>query len=232
MNLDHLINKYKITKYKDPLTAVKIKDLDPAVIDNVKTAILNSYDVTDPKYSTKEWVFQDTRRIVANSKYNPLENQLFTDLDFDNLLSNICSPIIEQIQHILPDYIPVITQLATILPSQKLQWHIDVFLYQQFSNKLHIPIITNPGAFFDVFLEGQVTRVNMTSGSVWNINNLALHRSINTGEHYRTHLIIDFMREDTINELLNLDINFFHTKIPQMSDVEKSSLELLIKKYS
>ena len=232
MNLESLINKYKIKKYKEPLTAVKIKDLDPAVFDNVKTSILNFYDVTDPKYSTKEWVFQDTRRIVSNSKYNPLETQLFTDLDFDNSLSNICSPIIEQIQYTLPEYIPVITQLATILPSQKLQWHIDVFLYQQFTNKLHIPIITNPGAFFDVFLNEQVTRVNMTSGSVWNINNLALHRSVNTGEHYRTHLIIDFMEKNTIDELSELNINFFHTRIPEMSSIEKSSLEALAKKYS
>jgi hypothetical protein len=232
MNLESLINKYKIKKYKDPRSVVKIKDLDPEVFDNFKSSILNTYNLTDLKYSTNEWVFYNTRRIVANSKYNPLSNQLFTDLDFDNSLSVICDPIVEQIYQILPNHVPVITQLATIIPQQKLQWHIDVFLYQQFTNKLHIPIITNPGSFFDVFLDEQIIRTHMPAGSVWNINNLALHRSINTGEHYRTHLIIDFMEKNIIDELLELNINFFHTKIPSMSSIEKSSLEILVKKYS
>jgi len=232
MNLENLLNKYKIEKYQSPKSAVKIKELEFNTFDKFKTSILNSYDLIDPIYSTKEWVFFDTRRIVAASKYHPLKNQLFTNLDFDQKLSNICIPIVEEIQQLLVGYVPVVIQLATILPRQKLQWHIDVFLYQQFTNKIHIPILSNPDAFFDVFRDDEINRVNMIESSAWNINNLALHRSINTGNQFRTHLIIDFMKQDTIDELLELGINIFHTKIPELSTLEKTQKEILIKKYS
>jgi Aspartyl/Asparaginyl beta-hydroxylase len=232
MNLENLINKYKITKYQEPKCAVKIKDLDPNTFHTFKTSILDSYDLTDPKYSTKEWVFLDTRRIVAANKYHPLKNQLFTELDFDQKLSKICTPIVEHIQQQLIGYVPVVTQLATLLPQQKLQWHIDVFLYQQFTNKIHIPIVSNPNSFFDVFWDNNVSRVNMPETSVWNINNLALHRSINLGTQFRTHLIIDFIKQDTIEELTELGVNVFHTKIPEVSAVEEMQKIMLRKKYN
>jgi hypothetical protein len=160
-----------------------------------------------------------------------LKNQLFTELDFDQNLSDICSPIVEEIQKLLIGYVPVVTQLATLLPQQKLQWHIDVFLYQQFTNKIHIPIISNEDSFFDVFYENKINRVNMLESSAWNINNLALHRSINLGLKFRTHLIIDFMKQDTIEELLESDINAFHTKIPELSIVEETQKKLLMQQY-
>jgi len=231
MNLENLISKYKILKHQDPKSTVKIKDLDLGVLDSIRTSILKSYNLSDPIYSTKEPVFYDTRRVVADSKYNPLDNQLFTNLEFDQKLSEICSPIVDQIQQVLPGHVPVITQLATILPQQKLLWHVDVFLYHQFSNKLHIPIVTNTNAFFDVFDNDKVSRKNMTEGSIWNINNLALHRSINNGENFRTHLIIDMMKQETVDDLLSLGINFFHTRLPKMTEIEQSSLDDLKKKY-
>ena len=233
MNLEKLINKYKIEKIMNPLSTIKVEDLDLDMFNSVKSSILNSYNLTDPIYSTKEWVFFDTRRIVAKSEFNPLANQIFSNLDFDNSLSSISLPIVKKIQtDILPGYIPAIIQLATLLPQQKLEWHVDVFLYQQFSNKLHIPITTNKDSFVDLFNGNNVIRNHMTEGSVWNINNLELHRSINLGTTYRTHLIIDFMKEETVTELLNLGIDFFHTKIPRLSDFEQNSKDLLIKKYS
>lgn len=224
MSLDHLVNKYKNKKIGDPRDAIKIADINLTLLDSVRDSITNTYDLTDPVYATKEHVFFDTMRIVADNNYNPKKNQIFSNLDFDHALNRISIPIVEEIQKVIPGCVPVLTQLATILPQQTLKWHIDVFMYQQFTNKLHIPIITNPNTFFEVFVDGKINRINMTAGGIWNIDNLAIHRSVNRGDAFRTHLIIDVMEETTLNELLDTGIDFFHTKLTSMSDKESAAL--------
>lgn len=227
MSLEHLVDKYKNKKIGNPRDAIKIADLDATLLDSVRDSITTTYDLTDPAYATKEHVFFDTRRIVADSKYNPKKNQIFSNLDFDHALNRISTPVVEQIQTLIPGYVPVLTQLATILPRQSLKWHIDVFMYQQFTNKLHIPIITNPNALFEVLVDGKVNRINMTAGGIWNIDNLVIHRSINYGDTFRTHLIIDVMDEITLNELSATGIDFFHTKLISMSNNESVALSEL-----
>lgn len=232
MNLENLISTYKNNKIGNPDSAVIIKDLTPRVLSSVVNLITANYNPEDKKYATKERVFYDTRRIVARSNYNTNSNQIYSSLDFDDKLAEIVQPIVNEINVVLPSVVPVLMQLATLLPSQSLQWHTDVFLYQQFTNKLHIPLISNSESFFEVFVKDTfVKRVNMIPGLIYNIDNLALHRSINNGGSMRTHLIIDVMELSTLETLLNTGINFFHTKLPAMSEIEKVSLEKLTLKY-
>ena len=232
MNLEDLVIKYKNSKTGNPIGAVSIKEILPTVLSSVVESITANYNLEDEKYATKEQVFYDTRRIVARSNYNKKSDQIYSNLDFDDALTEIVNPILTEINQVLPTSVPVLMQLATILPSQSLSWHIDVFLYQQFTNKLHIPLISNPKSFFDVFVKDEyVKRTNMIPGLIYNIDNLSLHRSINNGNSIRTHLIIDMMEKSTLESLLDTGINFFHTKIPRMSEVEKVSLEKLSLKY-
>jgi hypothetical protein len=233
MNLENLISTYKNNKIGNPDSAVPIKDLPLDVLSSVVNLIAANYDLEDEKYATKEKVFYDTRRIVARSNYNKNSNQIYSNLDFDDKLTEIVQPIVKEINVVLPSVVPILTQVATLLPGQSLQWHTDVFLYQQFTNKLHIPLISNSDSFFDVFVNDSfVKRINMTPGLIYNIDNLALHRSINKGSSIRTHLIIDVMELSTLDALLNTGINFFHTKLPAMSEIEKVSLEKLSLKYN
>jgi hypothetical protein len=232
MNLENLAKTYKIKKVGYPKDAISIADISLNLLDNVQASILNTYNLTDAIYSTKEHVFFDTRRIVASSKYNPKLAQIFSNLDFDYTLNNIVEPVVKRIQEIIPGSVPVLTQLATILPQQNLKWHIDVFLYQQFTNKLHIPIITNSDAFFEVIVDDTVNCINMTRGAIWNINNLALHRSVNRGNTYRTHLIIDVMDENILGYMLETGIDFFHTKLESMSIAEQEIIKKLKAKFN
>lgn len=228
MNTDQIIKKYKNIKIGNPNSACVIDTIDDKILTKVAKKVISTYDLEDEIYATKESVFYDTRRIVARNEYNKVSNQLFTNVDFDDNLLEIIKPITSHICKSIPEQQPVLIQLATLLPEQSLKWHIDVFLYQQFTNKLHIPLFTNAQSFFDVFQEtGIINRTNMKTGNIYNINNLKLHRSINKGNSYRTHLIIDFMNRDVLQDLLEIDINFFHSKIDYMSDFEKSNLELL-----
>lgn len=233
MNLEDLVEEFKHVKVGNPISCCPVYKLPDNVLNTFTEQIKARYDLTDDKYSTKEQVFYETRRIVAKSKYNKETSQFYSSMDFDDDLTKLSIPIVEEINKFLPDYVPALCQLATILPGQQLKWHIDVFLYQQFTNKLHIPIETNTESYFDVFVnDDYVDRVNMKVGSIYNIDNLALHRSINKGSNPRTHLIIDVMKRETIEKLCDMDINFFHTRLPSMSEQEKASLELLRKKYN
>lgn len=231
MNLEYLVTNYKKDKIGNPQSIVEIGDIPSSVTETVINSVLSSYDLEDEKYSTKENVFFDTRRIVARNNYNKRSEQLYSNLDFDDNLIKISQPIIQEINAILPAYVPLLMQIATILPGQSLKWHIDVFLYQQFANKLHIPLITNDESFFDVYINDKVHRTNMKVGKIYNINNLALHRSINSGSTSRSHLIIDFIDTETLNVLVDSGVNFFHTRLDSMSKKEETAIMELYKKY-
>lgn len=221
MNIENLISKYKRAKLGEPSSVIPLGKISTEALNTVKKSLDSKYDLTDPKYATSEFVFYDTRRIVAKTKHMMTTKQLFTSLDFDYELFDIVSPIIREIQDQIGRFDASLVQIATLLPQQKLQWHVDTFLYQQFSNKIHIPLTTNDKAYYDVLVNGKVLRKNMGLGNFWNINNLDLHRSINLGDVPRSHLIIDFIQEDVLDVLDNSGINYYHHRLPEMSEKEK-----------
>ncbi len=228
MNIDQIISNYKCKKLGSPVSAVKIADIPYDIFLNFKNTITSKYNLEDEIYATKEFVFLDTRRIVAKTPSIKTSEQKYTNLDFDHELFDLCQPILDQIKIYLPNSEPVLMQLATVLPNQKLKWHIDTYLYQQFSNKIHIPLHTNINATYEIFLENaRYEKINMTEGAIWNINNLVLHRSINVGNSFRTHLIVDFIDRDILNELEKLGINYFHYNLPHLTKYANKVTEIL-----
>jgi len=228
MNIDQLILENKCNKLGNPISVVKIADIPLDVFNKVKSVIFNKYDLEDDIYSTKEFVFYETRRIVVKTPHMMTSKQLYSSLDFDQELLEICRPLIEEVQKYLPNSDPTLLQIATILPGQKLKWHVDTYLYQQFSNKIHIPLQTNDQATYEIFLEDTTYQKNhMTEGGIWNINNLILHRSVNLGAASRTHIIIDFIDQDILNILNKSKINYFHHNLPHMMDYSKKVTETL-----
>jgi hypothetical protein len=228
MNIDQIISEYKCKKLGSPVSAIKIADIPSDVFLKFRDTISSRYNLVDQAYATKESVFFDTRRIVAKTPFIKTTEQKYTNLDFDYKLFDICLPIIEQVNQYLPNAEPTLVQLATVLPNQKLTWHVDTYLYQQFSNKIHIPLYTNPNATYEVFLENKhYEKINMTEGSIWNIDNLVLHRSVNNGNTFRTHLIIDFIDKTVLAELEKLEVNYFHHNLPYMTEYASKITELL-----
>jgi hypothetical protein len=228
MTIDQIISNYKCKKLGTPISAIKLADIPPDTFLKFRDSIAARYSLEDEQYATKEFVFYDTRRIVAKTPFIKTTEQKYTNLDFDYELFDLCQPIIDQVKQFLPNAEPALVQLATVLPGQKLKWHIDTYLYQQFSNKIHIPLYTNPNATYEIFLENAYyEKVNMTEGAIWNIDNLVLHRSVNTGTTFRTHLIMDFIDNDVLTKLEKLDVNYFHHNLPHMSDYASRVTEVL-----
>lgn len=219
MTIDQTISNFKCKKLGSPTSAIKISDIPSDVFLKFRADITAKYNLEDEIYATKEFVFFDTRRIVAKTPFIKTTEQKYTNLDFDFELFDVCRPIVNQVKEFLPNSEPTLVQLATVLPGQKLKWHIDTYLYQQFSNKIHIPLYTNADATYEIFLENaHYEKVNMTEGAIWNIDNLVLHRSVNMGDTFRTHLIIDFIDKDVLAELEKLEVNYFHYNLPYMTE--------------
>lgn len=228
MNIDQLILDHKCKKLGNPVATVNVADIPTAIFKSVKSSIYNKYNLEDEMYATKEFVFYETRRIVGKTPHMMTKEQKYSSLDFDYDLLEICDPIIKEVQKYLPNSEPSVLQLATILPGQKLKWHIDTYLYQQFSNKIHIPLQTNDQATYEIFLEDKTYRKdNMSVGSIWNINNLVLHRSVNLGATARTHIIIDFIDKDILDTLNSTGINYFHYNLPYMTEYSDRVIKIL-----
>lgn len=229
MNIDLLLEKHCENKIGNPSSVVKICDVSTDILDSVRSSISSIYNLESEEFETKEFVFAGSRRIVLHSPLFKTTKQLYTSIDFDYKLGNIVSPLVESITDTIgKDYIPTLMQLATLLPGQKLKWHIDTFLYQQFSNKIHIPLNTNDLSYYESFNGENLEKDHLSFGSAWNINNLILHRSTNLGQTSRTHLIVDFIRKDKLEILEAEKINYFHHRLDSMSAKEKLQIEQLI----
>ena len=225
MNIDLLISEHVEPKIGNPESVIKLFDIPDDLLTKVKNELTIKYDLESEEFKTNEFVFYDTRRIVMYSTLFKTSKQLYTNKDFDYELDKIIRPLLEYVTSVIgKNYIPTLTQLATLLPNQKLKWHVDTFLYQQFSNKIHIPLFTNEESYYETFNGETLEKTHLNFGAAWNINNLDLHRSTNLGETFRTHLIIDFIKEDKLKILEGTGLNYFHHRLDFMSEKEKNQL--------
>ena len=176
---------------------------------------VGQYDFDSEQFITYERSFYDTRRVVARDSRHKNKEQVYAPADFDDDLMQVTQEVRDFITtKVLPGNSHVLVQLACITPGQRLEWHIDSFLYQQYTQKIHVPIFTNAESVYAVYKDGVFLDVNMGVGEIWNINNLDMHSSINNGDTKRVHLIIDFMPTDTLAEFEATGLNYIHTPYP------------------
>lgn len=86
---------------------------------------------------------------------------------------------------------------ATIvnLPAGKLVTpHADDFVYPNVIHRVHIPIITSDGVFFNVDDDTK----NLKVGEAWEVNNAKIHGSYNMGDTPRVHFMVDIIPNSLI----------------------------------
>ncbi|QNO28752.1 aspartyl/asparaginyl beta-hydroxylase domain-containing protein [Sphingopyxis sp. OPL5] len=77
--------------------------------------------------------------------------------------------------------------LARLQAGQKIDLHRDGAGSNLRTHKIHVPLITNPGAFF---LSGP-NRHHLGLGHAWEVNNIASHGGVNEGDADRIHFIFE-----------------------------------------
>lgn len=92
------------------------------------------------------------------------------------------------------------SRLLKLQPGTYLHEHRDyVFLEEVPRFRLHVPIVTNPGAH--IVMPG--TTVHMSRGYLWKLNpKEAVHSACNFGQEARIHLMMDCYVNDTLAELV------------------------------
>lgn len=81
------------------------------------------------------------------------------------------------------------TRFAYMAPGHSIKPHIDY--NTTYSVRVHIPIITNPGALICVKTKGVVQQIHMPAdGSVYFLNTGMTHWAENNGQEGRIHLVI------------------------------------------
>ena len=90
------------------------------------------------------------------------------------------------------DHVPLRVQLVKLPGRRNVFPHIDPGHIFNVSRRIHIPIITNPDVHFFVNL----AKIPMEEGTLFEINNQAIHCVFNQSDLDRVHLIVDWGHKD------------------------------------
>ena len=192
--------------------------------DELVAAVTRTFDLLSPDTLVSERVFASTHRLVAENSYVPRYTegpQRYSSSTRSKELFDLVQPQIEWLKTVYPTARPFVIQCATLPPGKKLLWHIDCYLYQSLSHKVHIPICTNDDAFYE-YLDGRTpNKVHFEVGQAYEINNIWMHRSSNSGTTARAHVIIDMLEQEGFDLLdRGIDIVFTHHEANKQAEVE------------
>jgi hypothetical protein len=82
---------------------------------------------------------------------------------------------------------PARAMIVALKPGGRIAPHVDEGAYAAATQRFHLPIATNPGAW----LESGGEIVHLPEGTLWWFDKHALHRGANDGAEDRIHLIVD-----------------------------------------
>ncbi len=179
---------------------------------------LGTFDIsalraTVAAFDESVWNADGSRQIAFNAHASTQTLKLIADSDFRHTaptthpafhdLEPLLAPLMA---HVRGQYLQTLRQrriaeqhgagyfiraLLTRLPSgAEIKPHIDEGESLKRCHRIHVPVISNPGALFMV---GKL-RFHMPEGEMWEINNRRTHAVRNTGEDARIHLIMDYVQ--------------------------------------
>lgn len=190
----------------------------------IVSQITSLFDLTDSEFETIEPIFRNSYRIVGKNSFFT-KPQLYSKADRKQELVDIVQPLMVWLAGIYPNHIPVLIQCATLPVGNKLGWHVDTYMYQNVSHKIHFPLISHENAFYESYdSKNQLKRSNFEVGKAYEINNIYPHRSVNYGPTIRTHIIIDMMDQNQLDAFVSEGVNFHHTHHPENKPAETAWL--------
>lgn len=118
------------------------------------------------------------------------------------------TPLIEHIESL---DIPCISgqgmykvELSIVPPGGSLKWHHDIYVKDKLTERIHIPVITNPDTIFYAkwYADKSIYAFKMKQDTVYRFNNRVPHTVKNGGTGIRYHLLLNYMRRDILDYLL------------------------------
>jgi hypothetical protein len=170
-----------------------IRDLGPvdptALRDQVLKVSETSWALEDARKENDFEVFHHTRHIVFRFTPNNRDPEDFYEtpgwLVWKSLIQPLMDTAIAPYGFTEPEYPKAM--LARLQAGQAIDSHVDGAGSNLRTHKIHVPLITNPGALFMSREEG----FHLAYGRAWEVNNIAPHGGINSGNEDRIHLIFE-----------------------------------------
>lgn len=179
-----------------------IGTFDESVLTEFKQNVF-AMDLTSPALTRPEYCFKDGGKLVLPMHYAQV---------LDREYYNLSKPLIKMIQATnhpsLANTHPFRIEISIIEPGKTVKWHHDQHLFHKFTERVHIPIITNDSVEFvsKWFTENVPYKFKMLPGHMYRFNNRVPHTVKNPDNHFRCHIMVDFIHEGVLKYFMNNDI--------------------------
>lgn len=148
-------------------------------LDGIKNAYMNVLPVTLNSVSFTDF-YNKTLNITKteNNKVWELIDPIVKDLEF--FIDGVCGE----------------ASFNNLLANKDIYGHYDNGLYYEVMRRFHIPIFTNTETYFVI----EKSKVMMSEGQCWEINNAKYHSVHNNSDQNRIHLVIDIIPNKVLKE--------------------------------
>lgn len=101
---------------------------------------------------------------------------------------------------LLQDRVPFRIEVSLIKPGGEVSEHQDQHLMHLLCERVHVPVVTDGSTCFHSrwFTDADWTPYMMPAGGIYRLNNRVPHKVKNASDKFRVHVIIDYMRKDTL----------------------------------
>lgn len=147
------------------------------------------WEVEDERKENNFAVFHHTQHIIFRFTPRNGDPRLFYSNPIWSIWEKELRPLMEQItspyQHGECEYSKVM--LARLMAGNKIDRHVDGAGSNLLTHKVHVPLVTNPKALFEI--EDEVRHLEV--GRAYEVNNIVRHAVENLGDEARIHLIFE-----------------------------------------
>lgn len=158
----------------------KRRELNPeSPLDGIKNAYMNVLPVTLNSVSFEDFhnnvlKITKTKNDLAWSLINPIVK------DLEEFIDGVCGEV----------------SFNNLLANKDIHGHYDNGLYYEVMRRFHVPIFTNKDTWFII----EKSKVIMSEGQCWEINNAKYHSVHNKSNENRIHLVIDIIPNKIIKK--------------------------------
>jgi hypothetical protein len=175
---------------------------DESVLAEFKQNLFN-VDLSDPALTRTEYCFKDGGKLILPMHFAQIRNSEYFAF---------VKPLIEIMQATnhacLKNSVPFRVEISIIEPGKSVKWHHDQHMFHKFSERIHIPIITNDSVEFvsKWFTDDHAYMYKMLPGHIYRFNNRVPHTVKNPHDHFRCHIMVDFIHKGVLEYFLTNNI--------------------------
>lgn len=176
-----------------------IGEFDVAILSELKSCLFD-IDLTNPLFNRPEYCFRNGGRLILPMNFAEVINEEYYPY---------VAPLVELIQNTnhysLRNTIPYRVEISIIQPGSNVLWHQDQHRCHKFSERIHIPVVTNDSVEFvsKWYLDDCGYKFSMKPGHIYRYNNRVPHTVKNPHDHFRCHVVVDFIHKGIFEFLLS-----------------------------